>query len=668
MRLSSEKTDGRAGGDRLSTIQTIWAYLLTSNPPERCRTRISRDDKPLSKPAAHWLITAPLTVLIIGLSYLWLQTVDVPELRTLRVGYDQPEITLLDYEGEAFAHLGGGHGRDLRLQEMSPFLPAAAIAIEDHRFYSHPGIDLIGMTRALANNIWAGRVVQGGSTISQQLAKLSYVGAERSYSRKLKEAGYALAIEARLSKKQILEAYLNKVYLGGGAYGVDAASRRYFQKSAADLTLPEAAMLAGLIKAPSRYAPSRDLKAAQDRSGVVLMRMLEENMISKADADAAIAAPAVLATGQDDAGLGYFTDWVGAESRLFSSPNQRRLTVQTTLDRALQDYAEQSVADLLARHGPDVIANQAALVAMTPDGRIKAMVGGRDYEESQFNRAVQAKRQPGSAFKLFLYLAALDEEIYPDNGISARPIEVEGWYPRNADEAYPQKISIAHAFSHSVNTAAVRLAEHIGRDKIIEKARQLGVTSALHSHPSLALGSAEMTLLELTAAYATVANGGKIVWPEGINTVAGADYVDLYRRQVLDEQVLMPKAVDGMTEMLEATLRGGTGWRAQLPGFVAGKTGTSSEYRDAWFIGFTQDLVVGIWVGNDDGKPMKQVSGGGLPAMIFRDFMNRSGEAPDPMPRPATDDVIALPVATSEDKPSDGGNSFFGSIFSLFNS
>ncbi len=668
MKLLSKKDDGRAGGERLPTIETIWASLLTSNPPERCRTRISRDDKPLSKPAAHWLITAPLTVLIAGLSYLWLQTVDVPEVRELRAGYDEPEITLLDYQGEAFAHLGGGHGRDLRLSEMSPFLPAAAIAIEDHRFYSHYGIDPIGMARALANNIWAGHVVQGGSTISQQLAKLSYVGAERSYSRKLKEAGYALALETRLSKKEILEAYLNKVYLGGGAYGVDAAARRYFKKSASDLTLQEAAMLGGLIKAPSRFAPSRNLKAAQDRAGVVLGRMLEEGMISQAEADKAIANPAVLATGHDEAGLGYFTDWVGAESRLFSSPHQRRLTVQTTLDREMQHHAEQSVAELLAQHGQDVVASQAALIAMTPDGRIKAMVGGRDYEESQFNRAVQAQRQPGSAFKLFLYLAALDEEIYPENGISARAIGVEGWYPRNADDAYPQKISIAHAFSHSVNTAAVRLAEYIGRDKIIQKARQLGVTSSLHSHPSLALGSAEMTLLELTAAYATVANGGKMVWPEGVTTVTGADFVDLYRRQALDEQVLTPVAVDGMTEMLRATLRGGTGWRAQLPGFVAGKTGTSSEYRDAWFVGFTQDLVVGIWVGNDDGAPMKEVSGGGLPAMIFRDFMNRSGEAPDLIPKPATDDMIAIPVATGEDKPSSSNGSIFGSIFSLFES
>ena len=609
-------------------------------------------------------------MLLFGLGYVWLLTLDLPTVRTLSAGTEQPEITLLDYEGRAFARLGGGRGHDLGLHEMSPWLPAAAVAIEDHRFYQHPGIDVIGLTRALAKNVMAGRVVQGGSTISQQLAKLSYVGSERSYSRKLREAGYALAIEARLSKQQILEAYLNKVYLGGGAYGVDAAARRYFAKPASDLTLAEAAMLAGLIKAPSRYAPTRKLEAAQKRAALVLARMADEGMISRREADAAIAEPATLAIDGDSghSRLGYFTDWVGAESRLFASTRQQRLTVQTTLDRTMQRHADQTVHDLLARYASEAGASEVALVAMTPQGRVKAMVGGRDYEESQFNRAVQAQRQPGSAFKLFLYLAALDEQINPDNGISAAPIEVDGWQPRNADDAYPRRVSIAHAFSHSVNTAAVRLAEHIGRDKIVQKARQLGITTDLHGHPSLALGSAEVTLLELTAAYAAVANGGMMVWPEGINSIAGDDDATLYRRLAIDERVLTPDAVADMTAMLKETLVIGTGWRAQLPGFVAGKTGTSSDYRDAWFIGFTGNLVVGVWVGNDDGKPMEKISGGGLPALMFREFMIRSGEAPLLFPKPETDDLTTTPVAAGQGPaaPKDAG--FFGSFFGLFDS
>ena len=588
-------------------------------------------DRPRRRPHAHWLVTGPLLILLLGLGYLWLQTLDFRTIRDLRAGVERPEITLLDYEGVAFARLGGGRGGYLRLDQMSPWLPAAVVAIEDHRFYRHPGIDVIGIARAMMQNIMAGRVVQGGSTISQQLAKLSYVGPERSLGRKLKEALYALILETRFSKDQILEAYLNKVYLGGGAYGVEAAARRYFAKSAKTLTLAEAAMLAGLIKAPSRFAPTRALASAQARANVVLARMVDAGLIDAARAEAAIAEPAVLAPPERDGELGYFIDWVAAESHLYSSADHRRLTVQTTLDRGLQRHAEAAVDRIFARYAADFDVRQVSLVAMTPDGRVKAMLGGRAYDRSQFNRAVHARRQPGSAFKLFLYLAALDAGIYPDATISARPIEVDGWRPRNVDDAYPWEVSIAYAFSHSVNTAAVRLAEQIGRDQIIAKARQLGITTDLHRHPSLALGSAEVTLLELTAAYATVANGGMMVWPEGITTVTAGRQSTLYRRRALNERVLTPEAVDGMTAMLMDTLVDGTGWRARLPGFAAGKTGTSSAYRDAWFVGFTDDLVVGVWVGNDDGRPMKQVSGGGLPAMIFRDFVMRAGSlSPSP--------------------------------------
>ena len=545
------------------------------------------------------------------------------------------------------ARLGDGQGDHVGLADMSPWLPAAAVAIEDHRFYRHVGVDPIGILRAATRNLMAFGVVEGGSTITQQLAKLAFVGPERSLGRKIKEAVYALTLEWRLSKDQILEAYLNKVYLGGGAYGVDAAAWRYFGKPAGELGLAESALLAGLIKAPSRFAPTRDLKRAQARAEVVLERMVQQGVIGRDRADAAIEAPARLApTGQVVSGDGYFNDWVAAESRLYKSSIQPRLTVQTTFDRSLQRHAEEATDIVFAEHAHRVGASQLALVAMTPDGRVKAMLGGRRYTDSQFNRAVHARRQPGSAFKLFLYLAALEEAILPDNRISARPIEVDGWRPRNADDAYPKLVSIGRAFSHSVNTAAVRLAEHIGREKIVQKARQLGITSALHGHPSLALGSAEVTLLELTAAYATVANGGHMVWPEGINSIAGADHAGLYRRSVIDERVLSPEAVAGMTAMLQDTLIEGTGWRARMPGFVAGKTGTSSNYRDAWFVGFTRDLVVGVWVGNDDGAPMQQVSGGGLPAMIFHEFISRSGSGSDgerkaPLPT-VEDEAIAV--------------------------
>ncbi len=607
------------------------------------RARHAIDDKPPRRPAAHWLLTAPAAVLLLGLGYLWLQSLDFEAAKSLHAGAERPTITLLDGRGLVMARIGDGQGDYVRLDEMSPWLPAATIAIEDHRFHQHFGIDPIGIFRALTKNVMALGIVEGGSTITQQLAKLAFVGPERSLSRKIREAAYAISLEHRLSKEQILEAYLNKVYLGGGAYGVDAAARRYFGKTAGSLSLAESAMLAGLIKAPSRFAPTRKLERAQARAKVVLGRMVDQGVIDQAEA--AAASPATLASG-GTAGGGdrYFIDWVAAESRLYASTLQPRLTVQTTFDQSLQRQAEAAADIVFQQHAAEAGATQHALIAMTPDGRIKAMLGGRHYGESQFNRAVQAERQPGSAFKLFLYLAALEQAIEPDNRISAQPIDVDGWRPRNADDAYPRRVSIGHAFSHSVNTAAVRLAEHIGRDKITQKARQLGITSKLHGHPSLALGSAEVTLLELTAAYATVANGGLMVWPEGINSIAGAGHAGLYRRSVIDERVLTQKAVESMTAMLEDTLIEGTGWRAQLPGFVAGKTGTSSDYRDAWFIGFTRDLVVGIWVGNDDGTPMQQVSGGGLPAMIFKEFLTRSGRAPaTPVPAdPSNQDAIAI--------------------------
>jgi len=600
------------------------------NEQARTRTRYALDDRPPRRPAAHWILTAPFLILILGLAWLWVQSLDFKAVLGHSEGNERTTITLLDQEGLVMTRLGDGPGDYAHLNEISPWLPAATIAIEDHRFYRHAGIDPQGIMRAAMRNLLAFGIVEGGSTITQQLAKLAFVGPKRNFGRKVKEAFYALGLEWRLGKDQILEAYLNKVYLGGGAYGVDAAARRYFNKPPSALTLAESAMLAGLIKAPSRFAPTRNVARAQARAAVVLTRMVEEGLIEKSEADVARNAPATLAeVGQVVDDQGHFIDWVAEQSRLYTSSHQPSITVQTTLDRRLQNHAKEAAEAVFANHADRVGAGEFAMVAMTPDGRIKAMLGGRQYQESQFNRAVQAKRQPGSAFKLFLYLAALDEAIRPNNRISGLPIDVDGWQPKNADDAYPRLVSINKAFTHSVNTAAVRLAEHIGREKIVQKARQLGISGELHSHPSLALGSAEVTLLELTGAYASVANGGMMVWPEGMVSIAGAEQVDLYRRAEIDERVLSPAAVTGMTGMLEDTLIEGTGWRAQLPGFVAGKTGTSSDYRDAWFVGFTKDLVVGVWVGNDDGRPMQQVSGGGLPAMIFREFMNRSGNAPD---------------------------------------
>ena len=377
----------------------------------------------------RWLLTGPLGLILLIVALGWFTSLDVADLRRPRPGEGNPQITLLDREGVAFASFGNRYGDYLSLDQMSPWLPKAVVAIEDRRFYQHPGLDPIGIARALVQNLKAGHVVQGGSTISQQLAKLAFLTPERSLARKLKEALYTIWIEARFGKNEILEAYLNRVYLGSGAYGVDAAARRYFAKPASELSLAEAALLAGVVKAPSYYAPTRDLALARQRAAVVLDAMVESGAASAEQAAEAKAHPARLAIPPIRTDTGYFADWVAAESRLYAEGDQPRLTVHTTLDRRLQQAAEEAVQSTFARVGGKT--QQAALVAMSPDGEVRAMLGGRSYAASQFNRATQAERQPGSAFKLFVYLAALEDGLRPEDVISAAPIEVDGWQPRN---------------------------------------------------------------------------------------------------------------------------------------------------------------------------------------------------------------------------------------------
>ena len=604
-----------------------------------------REQQHRGRPALRRLVFGPLGLLLLVVGLVWYFSLDLADLRRVPLDDRQPEITLQDRAGVTFASFGNRYGEYLTLDRISPWLPKAVIAVEDRRFYQHPGIDPIGIGRAFVRNVQAGRVVEGGSTISQQLAKLVFLTPERSLLRKIKEALYTLWIEARFSKAEILELYLNRVYLGSGAYGVDAAARRYFAKPASDLSLAEAAMLAGLIRAPSRYAPTRDLELAQTRAALVLDSMAEVGSITGAEASAAKTAPARPAAPRTHADHGYFADWVVTESRLYADAEQPRLLVRTTLDQELQHAAEEAVQAAFGDAAAAAGAEQVALVAMSPDGRVRAMLGGRGYAGSQFNRATQAERQPGSAFKLFVYLAALEAGLRPEDRISAAPIQVDGWAPRNLDDRYPPSISLLDSFAGSVNTAAVRLGEQVGRQRMIRIAERLGITSPLHDEPNLALGSSEVRLIELTASYASVANGGYLVWPEGIEAIEGTGGDALYRRRPIDEPVLEPGVVRAMTAMLETTLDRGTGRGASLRRFVAGKTGTSSDNRDAWFVGFTDALVVGVWVGNDDGRPMPHVTGGGLPARIFREFILRAqGDLPfrpDPAPpKPREEPVI----------------------------
>lgn len=536
---------------------------------------------------------------------------------------DRPSMLIKADDGEVFASRGIYRGDQLAVDELPGHLKHAVVAIEDKRFYEHFGIDLRGIGRAVVANIRAGGVRQGGSTITQQLAKTYFLEQDRTVKRKIQDMMLALWLENRLDKNQILARYLNQIYFGAGAYGVDAAAWRYFRKSARALTLPESAMLAGLIQAPSWYSPVRDLKAAQAQAGIVLSLMEEQGYITAEESQAARDAPAELAVSPDvHPGWNYFADWAEEETRQLLGPMTADLQVETTLVPEIQTIAETTVARWSGILGEGEDSAQTALIAMTLDGAVVAMVGGKDYGESQFNRATQAMRQPGSAFKLFVYLAALDAGFTPDSLAMDEPIEIDGWKPRNYNGKYLGKVTLRTAFAQSINTVAVKLTEHIGRDKVIGTARLLGVDSVIRPTPSMPLGSFETTLIEMTGAYAAIAADAKRIEPYAIREIRGRGRtLYTYTPPTGAKRGIMPWKREEMVDMLIATVKEGTGRAADFGRPAAGKTGTSEDSRDGWFIGFTGDLVVGVWVGRDDNKPVEGLSGGGIPARIWHDFM-----------------------------------------------
>jgi 1A family penicillin-binding protein len=532
-----------------------------------------------------------------------------------------PSLLIEDATGRVFASRGVFRGERVTLAELPPYVPAAAVAIEDHRFYRHFGIDLIGIGRALFTNLRAGGVREGGSTITQQLAKLQFLSPERTLRRKLQEAMLALWLELRLSKEEILARYLDTAYFGAGAWGIDGAARRYFLKSARELTLPEAAMLAGLLKAPSLWSPVRDPEAAKRRAETVLAAMQDAGAITEAQAAAARAQPAAVALAPDaGAGWNWAADWVAAEVARITGPVTANFRVTTTLDPELQDIAEKVVAEVLEKEGAARNASEAALVALRPDGAVLAMVGGRDYTKSQFNRATQARRQAGSLFKLFVYLAAFEAGYAPESEAIDQPITVGTWVPENFNGVYRGAVTLRRAFAESLNSVAVQLSERVGRGRVIQLAQELGLGSAVPDLPSIALGTSEHTLLELARAYATVAVGTRALEPHVVSAINGPS-ARLYQRAATGDERPPWPARDAMVSLLRDVIRSGTGRSADYGRPAAGKTGTTQDFRDGWFIGFTADATVGVWVGNDDNAPMEGVTGGTLPAAIWRRFM-----------------------------------------------
>lgn len=578
----------------------------------------------------YWLVVSSVWGVIAVLGVIVWYAYDLPSVDKLSAIQRKPSLTLLDYKGRQIARFGDVYGAPVQLSQLPAHLPGAVVATEDRRFYSHFGIDPIGLARAMVNNLAAGRIVQGGSTISQQLAKNVFLTHQRTLKRKVQEFLLALWLEASFSKEQILTLYLNRVYLGAGSYGVDAAARRYFNKPAARVNLAEAAMLAGLLKAPSRLAPTRDLKAARARAAVVLNNMVDAGYIDRAAANGATARPAGLRRNRviGPGGIGarparYFADWTIDRLTDYLGPTERNLIIKTTLDRDLQAAAEAAMAHLFTAPAANrQKIGQGALVAMAPDGAVRAMVGGRDYGESQYNRATQARRQPGSAFKPVVFLAGLEAGLRPDTIFIDKPITVDGWSPKNYAGKYRGRISYGQALAYSSNSVAVQVLERVGRGKVVATARRLGLTSSIPRHPSIALGTVEVGLLQLTAVYAALANNGNGVLPHGILAVRDDTGMVLYRRHGSGRgQVARPWHVAELNQMLAGVISGGTGRAAKIDRPAAGKTGTSQNYRDAWFLGYTNQLVAGVWLGNDDGAPMHRVTGGGAPARLWHDFM-----------------------------------------------
>ncbi len=575
---------------------------------------------------------------------------ELPDIAGLLVAPSKRDVTLLDIHDRVIARRGLTQGEFIAAAELPPYVTNAFIAVEDRRFRNHFGLDPVGTLRALIINTLQGGFVQGGSTITQQLAKNLLARPERTLKRKFQEALLALWLESRYTKDEILTLYLNRVYFGAGVFGIEAAAERFFGKTASDLSLKEAAILAGSLKAPSRYNPANDLDAASARAQVVLQAMLDAGFIDDAARGQANATRSKIVRNLATPGSGYFVDYALAQlSGFIGEDTGERLYVETTFDLGLQSAAEKAVTNGLNLDGEELNVKQGALVTMTLDGGVRALVGGRSYTASPFNRASEALRQPGSAFKAFVFLTALERGHSPNESMVDEPVQIGKWKPGNYEGRYEGSITMARALARSSNSVAVQLTREAGPAAVAKTAHRLGINSTLHAVPALALGTSEVTPLELTGAYTAIANGGEGVIPYSIMRVKTASGRVLYERQGSGiGRVVSERNAATMTEMMEGTLVSGTGRAGHLEDRPsAGKTGTSQDYRDAWFIGFTADYVCGVWIGNDDNMPMNKATGGGLPARIFKAFMSVA-EADLPSRPLAAHDVE---IASAEETP-----------------
>lgn len=518
--------------------------------------------------------------------------------------------------GQVLVSLGPSFGKWLPYDQIPPEMRAAMIAVEDRRFRSHVGVDPIGIARSVKVRLETGHWRQGGSTITQQLARNIFLTNTRTFGRKLKEMVLALALERKFSKDQILELYLNRVYFGGGAYGIDAASRRFFGHGADRLSLGEAAIIAGLVKAPSNYSPTADVEAARERSGVVLQTMVDNGFISQDAAAAYDPAKIRIQQTTNNNSVRYFTDWALPQLDTLIDETSDPIDVWTTLDPGMQVAADRAVR----ANAPN--GAQGALVALDRDGAVRAMVGGKDYVDSIYNRATQATRQPGSAFKLFVYLTALESGMKPTDTIVDEPVTIGGWTPRNSTRTNLGPVTLREAFSRSINTISAKIGAQLGFSTIADMARRFGISTPISTYPSMVLGTSDVRLIDMTRAFGSVANKGVAISPYGIRKVITADGRLLYQREPGEERVLVaPWVAAEMTDLLQSAVLSGTGRAAQIGRPVAGKTGTTTSNKDGWFVGFSSGLTTGVWMGRDDARAIAGLQGGTAPARAFHDFM-----------------------------------------------
>ena len=611
-----------SAGDRPAP-DAIETPLPKSRKRRTRKKRPARNIRSLIGRIAYWSLVVGLWSAIGGVGVVAWVGAHLPPIQSLEIPKRPPSIQIVDMQGRALARRGDLAGEPLPLKEMPNYVPKAFVAIEDRRFYEHHGVDPFGIGRAFVANALHRAVAQGGSTITQQLAKNLFLTQERTITRKLQEVLLALWLERKFSKTQILEMYLNRVYFGSGAYGIELASQRYFGKSARHITLAEAALLAGLVKSPSRLAPTRNFDGAEKRAKVVLNAMAELRFINSATERVAVTHPPRIVAQANTGSVNYVADWVMDALNDALGHVDEDIVVQTTIDATLQASAEKALNEELAQKGDKSGVAQGALVAMTPDGAVRALVGGRNYADSQFNRAVAAKRQPGSAFKPFVYLTALEHGLTPDTIREDKPIKVKDWQPENYSHEYFGPVTLTKALALSLNTVSVRLTLEVTPMAVVRTAYRLGITSKLEPNASIALGTSDVSVLELVGAYAPFANGGFALLPHVIGKITASNGKVLYARSARQfGRVVDAHYVTMMNAMMAETLTIGTAQKATLPGWpAAGKTGTSQDFRDAWFIGYTAHLVTGVWLGNDDGTPTKHVTGGSLPVEVWSRFM-----------------------------------------------